>query len=61
VFVDHWWVVSPDGKAMVYIGRDHRHWNVLCNRQESIANLVQFEDCTIKQLPVAYLPQSNHP
>lgn len=53
ILENHWWVVTPDDEVLLYGG-----YSPQCNRNKAIAErmLRIYTGCTVKQLPLAFVP-----
>jgi hypothetical protein len=59
VFEDRYWVVTPAGEVLLYRGHFPQ-----CNHHKSIAERIarlhKDEGCTVKHLPIAFVPWDVH-
>ena len=54
VYVDFWWIVTPDGELMFYRG-----YAAQCNADKRISDSMCeriYSDCSVQQIPVVYIP-----
>lgn len=54
VLVDHWWIVTPDNKVMIYRGNSPQ-----CNMSKLIAQKIKdklYPECSVRKIDIAYIP-----
>ena len=51
VYKDYWWIVTPEEEILRFRGTS---WQ--CNMNREIVEHLAPEGCTVRQLPVVYIP-----